>query len=102
VDPTPEDAERIGTLGSVFSGGQEHELPEIPDMPEIEIDPQPVYVPMPTPTTRMVQIRMGPEPVEQMSWTGAGRTEVYNLAAHQRYVVPDYIAEELVRIDKLR
>ena len=102
VEPTPEDKDRIGTLGGVFPAP-----PDPTELPEIEIDPlydptasngpRPIGGPEPI---RTVVIRVNQD-IEDMSWVGDGRRENYTFQAGGRYRVPTYIAIELERLGKV-
>ena len=88
-DPTPEDEGRIGTLNSVLAG------------PEITVGEPEETVPRPRQRgRRMVQIRVN-ESIEEMSYVGGGRREVFTFETGHVYNVPVEIAIELERLGKV-
>lgn len=83
VEETPEDAERIGTLGNVFESAP----------PPIEVEPLRSSAPQPQ-ANGMVKIRVNQD-LEDMSYVAGGHRRTYSAKAGQFIDVPVEVAIEL-------
>lgn len=92
VEATPEDAERIGTLGAILSQPDPAPAP----LPEVEVGP--VDVAPRVPQTMVIRVN---ENVDEMSIVAGGRRQQYKFEVGHQYRVPVEVAMELERSGRL-
>ena len=90
VDATPEDAERIGTLGAVLGN----------DLPEVVVGPVDLGVDTTQTGEPIATIRVN-ENIDEMSMVAGGVRQQYKFEVGHQYRVPYSVADELDRIGKL-